>query len=281
MEGPNIRIIRRFFAVNKPIFFINLRRFFDRVMNQVWISAAGLSLATIIGSVIGFLVKSLPHKWNDAILGFCAGVMLAASTVGLILPAAQDAGSSRWWLILIGVILGMLLLNVLDLVTPHLHKLTGLEEEEHRNNASLNHILLFVLAIALHKLPEGIAAGVGFNAADSTDAWAVTLGIAIQNVPEGMVVIAPLLIAGVSKIRTFIISLAIALLEVVGVWIGYGMGAISPILLPVMLALAGGAMLYVVSDEMIPETHAHGYQKLATYALVLGFVSLVFLEISF
>ena len=281
MEGPNIRIIRRFFAVNKPIFFLNLRRFFDRVMNQVWISAAGLSLATIIGSVIGFLVKSLPHKWNDAILGFCAGVMLAASTVGLILPAAQDAGSSRWWLILIGVILGMLLLNVLDLVTPHLHKLTGLEEEEHRNNASLNHILLFVLAIALHKLPEGIAAGVGFNAADSTDAWAVTLGIAIENVPEGMVVIAPLLIAGVSKIRTFLISLVIALLEVVGVWIGYGMGAISPILLPVMLALAGGAMLYVVSDEMIPETHAHGYQKLATYALVLGFVSLVFLEISF
>ena len=281
MEGPNIRIIRRFFAVNKPIFFLNLRRFFDRVMNQVWISAAGLSLATIIGSVIGFLVKSLPHKWNDAILGFCAGVMLAASTVGLILPAAQDAGSSRWWLILIGVILGMLLLNVLDLVTPHLHKLTGLEEEEHRNNASLNHVLLFVLAIALHKLPEGIAAGVGFNAADSTDAWAVTLGIAIQNVPEGMVVIAPLLIAGVSKIRTFLISLVIALLEVVGVWIGYGMGAISPILLPVMLALAGGAMLYVVSDEMIPETHAHGYQKLATYALVLGFVSLIFLEISF
>lgn len=281
MEGSNIRIIRRFFAVNKPIFFLNLRRFFDRVMNQVWISAAGLSLATIIGSVIGFLVKSLPHKWNDAILGFCAGVMLAASTVGLILPAAQDAGSSRWWLILIGVILGMLLLNVLDLVTPHLHKLTGLEEEEHRNNASLNHVLLFVLAIALHKLPEGIAAGVGFNAADSTDAWAVTLGIAIQNVPEGMVVIAPLLIAGVSKIRTFLISLVIALLEVVGVWIGYGMGAISPILLPVMLALAGGAMLYVVSDEMIPETHSHGYQKLATYALVLGFVSLVFLEISF
>ena len=175
----------------------------------------------------------------------------------------------------------MLLLNVLDLVTPHLHKLTGLEEEEHRNNASLNHVLLFVLAIALHKLPEGIAAGAAFNAADNTDAWAVTLGIAIQNVPEGMVVIAPLLIAGVSKIRTFIISLAIALLEVVGVWIGYGMGAISPILLPVMLALAGGAMLYVVSDEMIPETHAHGYQKLATYALVLGFVSLVFLEISF
>ena len=250
-------------------------------MNQVWLSAAGLSLATIIGSLLGFLIKSLPHKWNDAVLGFCAGVMLAASTIGLILPAAEEAGIGRWWLILIGVVCGMLLLNLLDLVTPHLHHITGLDEEAHKHNASLNHVLLFVLAIALHKLPEGIAAGVGFNAADSSDAWAVTLGIALQNIPEGMVVIAPLLIAGVSKLRPFLISLAIALLEVVGVWIGYGMGAISPVMLPVMLSLAGGAMLYVISDEMIPETHAHGYQKLATYALVLGFVTLVFLDIAF
>ena len=173
-------------------------------MNQVWLSAAGLSLATVIGSVLGFFIKALPHKWNDAVLGFCAGVMLAASTVGLILPAAEQAGIGRWWLVLIGVIGGMLFLNVLDLLTPHMHKLTGLDEEVHRNNASLNRVLLFVLAIALHKFPEGIAAGVGFNAADSSSAWAVSFGIALQNVPEGMVVIAPLLIAGVSKLRTFL-----------------------------------------------------------------------------
>jgi len=247
-------------------------------MQQVWLSAAGLSLATIIGSLLGFIVKELPHKWNDAVLGFCAGIMLAASTLGLIVPAADLAGLSQWWLVLAGVVVGMLFLNVLDLVTPHLHKITGLDQEQHRNNASLNHILLFVMAIALHKLPEGMAAGVGFNSAESTDAWAVTVGIALQNIPEGMVVIAPLLLAGVSKLRTFVISLAIALLEVVGVWLGYGIGAISQILLPVMLAFAGGAMLYVVSDEMIPETHAHGYQKIATYSLVLGFVALLFLE---
>ena len=102
-----------------------------------------------------------------------------------------------------------------------------------------------------------------------------------RNIPEGMVVIAPLLIAGVSKLRTFVISLAIALLEIVGVLMGYGIGAISEVLLPVMLAMAGGAMLYVVSDEMIPETHAHGFQKTATYALILGFVTLVFLEMAF
>ena len=250
-------------------------------MIQVWISAAGLSLATIIGALLGFVIKALPHKWNDAVLGFCAGMMLAAATIGLIVPAAESAGIGKWWLILIGVVAGMLFLNLLDFVTPHLHKITGLDSEEHKNNASLNHVLLFVMAIALHKLPEGIAAGVGFNAAESSDAWAVTLGIALQNIPEGMVVIAPLLIAGVSRWRTLLISLAIALLEVVGVWLGYGIGAISEVLLPVMLAMAGGAMLYVVSDEMIPETHSHGYQKMATYALILGFVTLVFLEMAF
>lgn len=250
-------------------------------MSQVWISAAGLALATVIGSLLGFFVKVLPHKWNDAILGFCAGIMLAVSSIGLIVPAANQAGLSHWWLILIGVILGIIFLNVLDLITPHLHMITGLDAEEHKNNASLNHVLLFVLAVALHKLPEGIAAGVGFNSTETADAWAVTLGIALQNVPEGMVVIAPLLIEGISKVRTFIISLSIAMLEVVGVWIGYGIGAISEVLLPVMLALAGGAMLYVVSDEMIPETHAHGYQKVATYALILGFVTLVFLDMAF
>ena len=245
-------------------------------MQEVWISAAGLSLATVIGALLGFAIKELPHKWNDAVLGFCAGIMLAASTLGLIVPASEEAGA-HWYLVLAGVVAGMLFLNVLDLVTPHMHKIAGLDSEQHRNNASIDRVLLFVMAIALHKLPEGMSAGVGFNGAETQSAWAVTIGIALQNIPEGMVVIAPLLVAGVSKLRTFLISLSIALLEVVGVWIGYGIGAISAVLLPVMLAFAGGAMLYVVSDEMIPETHSHGYQKIATYALVLGFVMMLYI----
>ena len=119
-------------------------------MSQVWICAAGLSIATVLGAGMGFIIKALPHKWNDIVLGFCAGVMLAASTIGLILPAAQEAGASGWWTVLLGVVAGMLFLNLLDLVTPHLHKLTGLDRETHRNTASLNKILLFVRAIALH-----------------------------------------------------------------------------------------------------------------------------------
>jgi ZIP family zinc transporter len=168
-------------------------------------------------------------------------------------------------------------LNVIDIFTPHLHTITGLDSEEHHNNASINKVMLFVLAIAIHKLPEGIAAGVSMNGSELAS-WSVTLGIAFHNIPEGMIIIAPLLLAGVSHTRTFIISLAIGLLEVVGVFIGYGLGVISSTLLPVMLGFAGGAMLYVTSDEMIPETHAHGYQKQATYALLLGFMSMLLLE---
>ena len=246
-------------------------------MILVWISAAGLCGATIIGSTLGFFFRDLPHKWNDTILGFCAGIMLASSTIGLILPAFE--GTGQWWWVALGVMAGAFFLNLLDLLTPHLHTITGLDPEQHHNGSNLNKVLLFVMAIALHKLPEGMAAGVSMNAAKGEFAdWTVSLGIAIQNIPEGMVIIAPLLLAGVSKLRTFVIALSIGLLEVIGVWAGFGLGSISELFLPVMLGFAGGAMLYVTSDEMIPETHAHGYQKQATYALLLGFISMIIIE---
>lgn len=232
----------------------------------------------MLGSVLGFFIKELPHKWNDTVLGYCAGIMLAASTIGLIVPACESAsGSIPWWLVAVGVMAGALFLNVIDLVTPHMHTVTGLDAEEHRNNASINRIMLFVMAIAIHKFPEGIAAGVSMNG-DEVASWGVTLGIAFHNIPEGMVIIAPLLMAGVSHTRTLLITLAIGLLEVVGVLVGYGLGAISSTMLPIMMGFAGGAMLYVTSDEMIPETHAHGYQKQATYALLLGFMSMLLLD---
>ncbi|MGM9803703.1 MAG: ZIP family metal transporter [Muribaculaceae bacterium] len=248
-------------------------------MNNLLISAAGLCLATIIGSILGFGIRNLPHRWNDTILGYCAGIMLAAAVFGLITPAVDLCHTTDWWVVIVGVLLGAAFLNVLDYVTPHLHHITGIDPEKHHQNSSINRIMLFVMAIAIHKLPEGMAAGVGFNnTADLGSAWTVTMGIALQNIPEGMVVISPLMLAGVKPMRTMAISIAIGLLEVVGVMIGYGLGSISATLLPVLLAFAGGAMLYVVSDEMIPETHAHGYQKSATYALLMGFLTLLFIE---
>ncbi len=248
-------------------------------MNQVWISAVGLGVATLIGSLLGYAIKELPHKWNDAVMGYCAGLMLAALTLGLIVPALDMSEGAMAWLVVVGVMGGALFLNLLDLITPHLHHITGLDPEAHANNSSLNHILLFVMAIAIHKLPEGIAAGVSM--ADTSEGEAslmVSMGIALQNVPEGMVIIAPLLLAGVSRLRTLVISLAIGVLEIVGVWIGFGLGSASEAFLPVMLGFAGGAMLYVTSDEIIPETHAHGFQKQATYALLLGFLTFAGME---
>ena len=251
-------------------------------MTEVWISAAGLYGATIIGSILGFFIKELPHKWNDIVLGYCAGVMLAAATIGLIVPAIDtwQMGGGLWGYLFVALAVmgGALFLNVLDMVTPHMHHITGLEEAEHHRNSSLNRVLLFVMAIAIHKLPEGMAAGVSMTDMASAGGWTVTFGIALQNVPEGMVIIAPLLLAGVSPLRTFIISLAIGLLEIVGVWLGFGLGSLADTMLPLMLGFAGGSMLYVTSDEMIPETHAHGYQKQATYALLLGFLTLVLIE---
>ena len=205
--------------------------------------------------------------------------MLSASTLGLIVPAFDLAGNTGWWMVVIGVMAGALFLNVLDLVTPHLHHITGLDEEEHRDGKARSWTCRSRRAPAHYKKHEGMAAGVSMSDVSSGEAsWTVSLGIALQNIPEGMVIIAPLLVAGVSRMRTMVISVAIGLLEVIGVWLGFALGTASATFLPIMLGFAGGAMLYVTSDEMIPETHAHGYQKQATYALLLGFMTLLLIE---
>ena len=135
----------------------------------------------------------------------------------------------------------------------------------------LNKVFLFVMAIAIHNLPEGIAAGVGFGSGNTSQALMIAGGIALQNIPEGMVIIGPMLAAGVKPRRTFVLAMLTGLVEVVGTLIGYFAVSIASAILPFALAFAGGTMLYVISDEMIPETHAHGHQRGATYALLVGF----------
>lgn len=247
-------------------------------LSPILLTAIGVGGSTLLGSLLGYFFKNVSHRTNDTIIGFCAGVMLSASILGLLVPSFEDISSTWLWVPIIGVFAGAALLNLLDLVTPHLHSLTGLDQETHQNNAHLNRVLLFVLAIAIHKLPEGIAAGVGFGGENINNAINVAFAISFQNIPEAMVIISPLLLAGISKIRTLCIALGIGLLEVIGVFMGYFMGGISAGLLPFMLALSGGAMLYVVSDEMIPESHSHGHQKIATYALLAGFLLMLLMD---
>lgn len=247
-------------------------------MNELNYCALGLGGSSLLGSSIGLLVRKIPHKWNDIFLGLCAGMMLAASIVCLILPAVKLGGTNNWWEVAAGVIAGMILIGLLDRITPHLHNISGVKEEEsHINNASLNRTLLFVMAIALHKLPEGMATGVSFNG-EPGNAIAISITIALQNIPEGMVVITPLLVVGVKSLNAFIIGITVAMLEIIGVYAGFFIGDVSELFLPFLLATAGGAMLYVISDEMIPETHSHGFQKPATYALVLGVLFMLYIE---
>ncbi len=239
-------------------------------MELVLLTALGVGGATIIGALVGFGFKNISHKFSDIVLSFAAGVMLAAAVLGLIIPSLDYGGKYGILITVAGIFCGAICLNLIDKLVPHLHKLAGVETETH-NNAKLSKVLLFVMAIAIHNLPEGIAAGVGFGSGDNSQALIIAGGIALQNIPEGMVIIAPMLAAGISPCRTFILAMITGLVEVVGTLLGYFAVSISAVVLPFVLAFAGGTMLYVISDEMIPETHAHGSERGATYALLMGF----------
>ena len=253
-------------------------------MELVLLTAVGVGGATVVGALIGFMFKKISHKFSDIILSFAAGVMLAAAVLGLIIPSVEkgmDHGIGIALLITVaGIFGGAFCLNLIDKLVPHLHALAGVESEEHHNEG-LSKVLLFVMAIAIHNLPEGIAAGVGFGSGDPADvsgALIIASGIALQNIPEGMVIIAPMLAAGVSKKRTLLIASLTGVVEVIGTLIGYLAVSISAAILPFALAFAGGTMLYVISDEMIPETHAHGAQRGATYALLGGFALMLCMD---
>ncbi len=239
-------------------------------MTMVLLTAFGVGGATVIGALLGFLFKKQTHKFSDVVLSFAAGVMFAAAVIGLIMPSLEYGGQYGLLITVAGIFVGAVFLNILDKLVPHLHKMAGTDIEPH-NETSLNKVLLFVMAIAIHNLPEGLAAGVGFGTDNVEQAFVIAGGIALQNIPEGMVIIAPMLASGVSKGRTFLIALATGLVEVVGTLLGYFSVSVSTAVLPFMLAFAGGVMLYVISDEMIPETHAHGNERGATFSFLIGF----------
>ena len=251
-------------------------------MEIVLLTALGVGGATVIGAAVGFCFKKISHKFSDIILAFAAGIMLAAAVLGLIIPSIEYgtelAGNFAILITVAGIFLGALLISLLDKLVPHLHKPDGGDLEEHSANDRVDKVLLFVLAIAIHNLPEGIAAGVGFGTGNNAEAFMIAIGIALQNIPEGMVIIAPMLSAGVSPKKTFMYAALTGLVEVVGTFIGYFAVSVSTALLPFALAFAGGTMLYVISDEMIPETHEHGYQRAATYSLLVGFALMLVMD---
>ncbi len=241
-------------------------------MRVVLLTALGVGGATAAGAILGFAFKKISHRFSDIVLAFAAGVMLAAAIIGLILPSMDFGGKYALLTTAAGIFCGAVCLNLLDRLVPHMHHISGIDQEDHPAKAEqLNRVLLFVMAIAIHNLPEGIAAGVGFGTGNTGEAVTIAAGIALQNIPEGMVIIAPMLAAGISRGRTLVIALFTGFVEVLGTFLGYFAVSLSSAILPFALAFAGGTMLYVISDEMIPETHAHGSERGATYSLLAGF----------
>ena len=248
-------------------------------MDLVLLTALGVGGATVFGAAIGFLFKKVSATFSSIVLSFAAGVMLAAAVLGLVLPSLEYGGKFALLITTAGIFAGALCLNLVDKLVPHLHKMIASPTEEPHRNANLSKVLLFVSAIAIHNLPEGIAAGVGFGSGNTAEALLIAGGIALQNIPEGMVIIGPMLAAGVTPRKTFVCALLTGLVEVVGTLIGYFAVTIASAILPFALAFAGGTMLYVISDEMIPETHANGHQRGATYALLVGFCLMMVMDV--
>ena len=249
-------------------------------MQMVLLTALGVGGATVIGAALGFIFKKMSHRFSDVVLSFAAGVMLSAAVIGLIIPSLDFGGKFGILVTVTGVFCGAVCINLIDKLVPHLHRITGVDTENHPDSQQqLNKILLFVIAIAIHNLPEGIAAGVGFGIGNTNDALMIAAGIALQNIPEGMVIIAPMLAAGMSHSRTFIAAAMTGVIEVIGTLLGFFAVSISNAILPFALAFAGGTMIYVISDEMIPETHSHGNESGATFSLLAGFCLMLVFDV--
>ncbi|MDQ0070411.1 ZIP family zinc transporter [Variovorax boronicumulans] len=239
------------------------------------------ALATALGTVPVLLSQQFSQRAYDSMLGFGAGVMLAASSFSLVIPAlaaAKSQGAGAWGsgaLVGGGVLLGAMVLLAIDRAVPHEHFVKGLEGPESR---ALKRVWLFVLAIVLHNLPEGLAIGVAFAGTDAVGATALTTGISIQDVPEGLVVALALRSVGYGKLTAVGLGVLSGLVEPLAAVLGAAVIGLTAALLPWGLAMAAGAMLFVISHEIIPESHRKGHEAHATTGLMLGFVLMMVLD---
>lgn len=237
-------------------------------MEIVALTAIGVGGATVIGAVCGFLFKSTAQRYGGIVLAFASGVMLASAVLGLIIPSVEYGGRFGAFVAVFGIFVGAFTISALDGLVPQLQTLfcgNGVGEGKQSKG------IILVLAIAIHNLPEGIAAGVGFGSGDTASALFIAGGIALQNLPEGMVIISPMLLAGIPPRRAFFIASITGAVEVAGTFIGYFAVSVASILLPFALAFAGGTMLFVICDDMIFENNTDGSRRASVYALLAGF----------
>lgn len=235
--------------------------------------------ATGLGALAVFFTKDISHKYLDGMLGFAAGVMLAATCFSLIVPALEYSGGGTKGVAITaaGIILGGILLDLIDKYAPHEHLIMGNNREG--GSSSLAKVWLFIIAITIHNFPEGLAVGVGFGSGNLKTGLSLMVGIGLQNMPEGLAVALALLRENYKPKKAAFIALLTGLVEPIGGLIGVLLVGVSKSVLPLFLAFAAGAMLFVISDEIIPETHQHGFQRVATYGLLIGFIIMMAMDV--
>ncbi len=246
-------------------------------MEIVILTALGVGGATVFGALLGLIFKRTDKAVNDGVMSVAAGIMLAAAMLGLILPSLEYGGELGVFVTVIGIFAGALCVHFFDFLLLRFYKPQGLGGSN-VSGERLRSVIVFVAAIAIHNLPEGIAAGVGFGTGDIGNALFIATAIALQNIPEGMAVIVAMLGVGIRTGQTFLIAALTGIVEVLGTFIGYYAVSISSAVLPFILALAGGSMLYVISDEMIPETHSIEGEHRAAYLILAGFCLMLIMD---
>jgi ZIP family zinc transporter len=235
-------------------------------------------LATGVGALPAFFFKNVSDKILNTMLGGAAGVMLAATSFSLIVPGIEH-GNQVWpgfgvYIVVFGMLFGAVFLDRIDKWLPHEHFVLGHEGP----SSSLKRIWLFVIAITIHNFPEGLAVGVGFGTGDVGAGTSLAMGIGLQNMPEGLAVAMPLIGLGYNRYRAVGIALLTGLVEPVGGVLGVAAVTVFHSVLPFGLAFAAGAMLFVISDEIIPETHSKGKSRMATFGVMIGFVIMMALD---
>jgi ZIP family zinc transporter len=236
-----------------------------------FLASLAAGLATGVGCLPGLFLKAPSDRMMDTMLGFAAGVMVAASAFELITPSLQIGGL---WTVVLSVVLGVAFVDFLDRAIPHAHFIFGLEGPSSR----IRRVWLLVLAFTIHNIPEGLSVGVSFGLESFTSGTVLAIAIGLQNIPEGLAVALPLEREGYSEWRALSYATLTGLVEPVAGLVGASVVSFANVLLPQALAFAAGAMLYVVFDELIPESHSRGNHREATFGAVSGFLVMMILD---
>ncbi|QPK61536.1 ZIP family metal transporter [Methylomonas sp. LL1] len=271
-------VIAGIFLLSQIVVFGSLYIIFDEIVVVGFLASILAGLATGVGALPALFLKDISPRLFNSLLGAAAGVMLAATAFSLLVPG-MEYGQQIWpgkglLIVSAGMMLGALFLHFADEKLPHLHFDAVADE----SLDSLQKISLFIIAITIHNFPEGMSVGVSFGSGDMNNGLVLSIAIALQNLPEGLAVALPLVGLGYNKWKAVAIATLTGLVEPVGGLLGITMVTIFSSVLPIAMGFAAGAMLFVISEEIIPETHSKGRSRIATFSLMVGFIIMMMLD---